>query len=217
MEATCAPEFWSKEEMQIWRKASGLLTDRRESGTHTPHGQDRRAGWSAHLSLVDLVPVGGGLACYQHRPHTRAQWGGMRGTSHGAHPWQEDATGGVCPSQGQGGLLGAEGWGQAGGPHVQEGAAGHVQDDAAQGPDVGFLAEGEAEGFGGHPGLLEGVCRQEGGVACMSPGLPGETSNLKMGPWSLSSGEGETCCLRPQVSKILAHEAEAHQASCVRP
>lgn len=51
----------------------------------------------------------------------------------------------------------------------------------------------------------------------MSPGLPGEASNLKMGPWSLSSGEGETCCLRPRVSKILACEAGAHQAGRVRP
>ena len=51
----------------------------------------------------------------------------------------------------------------------------------------------------------------------MSPGLPGETSNLKMGPWSLSSGEGETCCLRPRVSKILAHKAGAHQDSRVCP
>ena len=109
MEATCAPEFWSKEEMQIWRKASGHLTDRRESGTHTPHGQDRRAGWSAHLSLVDLVPVGGGLACDQHRPHTRAQWGGMRGASHGAHPWQEDATGGYAPLRAKVGSWGLRG------------------------------------------------------------------------------------------------------------
>jgi hypothetical protein len=45
--------------------------------------------------------------------------------------------------------------------HIQEGAAGHVENDAAQGPDVSFLTEGEVESFRGHPGLLTGVCGQK--------------------------------------------------------
>lgn len=125
---------------------------------------------------------------------------------------------GACaPLRAKVGSRGAEGRGRAGGPHVQEGAAGHVQDDAPQGPDVRFLAEGETEGFGRHPGLLEGVCWQEQGGPYVSPVLLREASSLKMGPWSLSSGEGETRCLRPQASKILAREAGAHQAGRVHP
>lgn len=58
MEATCALEFWSKEEMQVWRKARGHLTGQRESGTTPHHGRDPTAGRSAHLSSVDLVPEG---------------------------------------------------------------------------------------------------------------------------------------------------------------
>lgn len=68
---------------------------------------------------------------------------------------------------------GREGWAKA--AHVQEGAADHVQNDAAQGPDVRFLAEEEVEGFGGHPGLLKGVCWQES-VGCLSPVLLGEAA-----------------------------------------
>lgn len=52
-------------------------------------------------------------------------------------------------------------WGRGAAAHVQEGAADHVENDAAQGPDVSFLAEGEVEGFRGHPGLLNGVCGPE--------------------------------------------------------
>lgn len=58
METTRAPEFWSKEEMQVWRKARGHLAGRRESGTTSPHGRDPTAGRSAHLNSVDLVPEG---------------------------------------------------------------------------------------------------------------------------------------------------------------
>lgn len=116
MEATCALEFWSKEEMQVWRKARGHLTGRRESGTPPPHDQDPRAGWSAHLSLVDLVPKGLPSGAGWHvtsiaptQGPSGAECGGLHTLhTHGRRmPW-----GGVCPSQGQAGLLGAEGGGR---------------------------------------------------------------------------------------------------------
>lgn len=79
-------------------------------GDSLPPRPEPHAGLGSAPELGGSSPrgaaVAGRWACYQHRPHTRAQRGGARGASHGAHPWQEDALGSVHPSQGQGGLPG---------------------------------------------------------------------------------------------------------------
>lgn len=101
--------------------------------------------------------AGGGAST---QPHRHSAWAGgcqreecalfRAGGVQSLAPWG-------CGERGSG-VAGRGGWKA---PHIQEGAAGHVENDAAQGPDVRFLAEGELEGFGGHPGLVRGVCWQE--------------------------------------------------------
>lgn len=211
MEAPCAPELWSKEEMLVRRKASGRLTLAGGGGDSLLHGRDPTLGWVAHLNSADLVPEGRLWRAGGHVTSTPTQ--GPAGWSTGAsraHPWQEDALGSVRPSQWA--KVGSRAGGRPSRPGRKQLAMSKMMFSRDQTSDFWLKEKLRALGAiqTSGRGLLAGA-RRTMHESCAPPG----SKQLENGPLVTLLGEGDMLSEAP-VSKILAREAGAHQAGCVR-